>query len=204
MGIARTWEFFDSGSSSSSTSNEFFKEVELGFIVRRVQGETFLVKDFDPSAGSGKQEKFRSQIFQAFQKHMDRKGPKAPVDPSTVGFAKVPVLADGLCFWHSLLRVSLPEEFGGFERSESGGPTDPERLAYEIDFAKIAAEEFVALYQKVPNFDENIINSLLVSSQVELDHVHTVCKTSGLALRITISEEVRLGETIVHVCFGLL
>ena len=109
-----------------------------------------------------------------------------------LAFSQVPVLADGLCFWHSILRCSLRDEFDPIERAESGGPKNKDRLEYEISLAKIAHEEFMTMYLKNPKPNDDILKSLQDSYQVQIDHVQLICEVSGLAVRLSLSPEASL------------
>eukprot|EP00435_Cladocopium_sp_Y103_P057316 s12_g19.t1 len=138
IGKARAWEYFDTGSSSSVAPGGCFKEIEIQCIQRRVPGESFVVKPY------GLTQPMASMMVGAFEKVLERPHKtSAEVGLSLIaGFKPVPVLADGFCFWHCFLRVSIPEEYNPVERNASGGPKLNEYLSEEIYLAKIAWEEF--------------------------------------------------------------
>ena len=70
-----------------------------------------------------------------------------------------------------------------------GDPRLKNRLHVEIETAKTAVEEFIALLMASPSHDESIVKALQNSPQVEINHIQTICEVSGLALRVTLSEE---------------
>eukprot|EP00435_Cladocopium_sp_Y103_P047529 s918_g14.t1 len=123
----------------------------------------------------------------ALQKHLDSKITFKKAEDDLIGFNKIPVLADGLCFWHSLLRCTLPEEYNPVDRVASGGPRNKDRLKYEIDLAKTAHEECLKLLQNQPNPDPDLLSTLRDCPQVHIQYVQNICNVSGLALRISLS-----------------
>ena len=155
-----------------------------------MQGESFNVRplDHDSQTVASRMVGAFDQIFVRTQR--EREEPDVP----TAGFKPVPVLADGFCFWHCFLRASLPEDYSPYERTTSGGPRSKPRLAREIELAKVAREEFLLLYAKQPNFDEVLLESLQENPQVPIDYVQTICLTSGVSVRITLSQEASLWE----------
>ena len=131
----------------------------------------------------------------ALEKHLQRKTDvKELQEENTVGYVKVPVLADGRCFWHCLLRVSLPEEYDGIDRSSSGGPRNKNQLDKEVETAKTAVSEFMALATRSENHEKykDILKSLQESPQVEVYHLQDICFLSGLSLRVSVSPEAGL------------
>ena len=130
----------------------------------------------------------------ALHKHMESNiTVKKGDDDALIGFKKISILADGLCFWHSVLRCSLPEEFDPIDRVASGGPRNKDRLRYEISLAKDSPSGMLGIAQK--NCQVLILacwSRLRDSPQVCIEDVHAICETSGLALRISLSEEAIL------------
>ena len=193
IGKVRAWEYFDSGPSSSVAPGGSIKEVEIQYILRRVQGENFFVKPMEvnsqplPSRMVGAIDKIFTRI-QVAQEHGQE--PHVP----TAGFKPIAVLADGYCFWHCFLRASLPEEYSPYERNSSGGPKSKQRLTDEIHLAQVAREEFLHMYAKQPNFDEVLLKCLQESPQVPMEYMQAICLASGVALRITLSQEASLWE----------
>lgn len=166
------------------------QEVEIGTLARRVQGEQFQVASLDACANG--EQSFANLISGAFRRHLattEEKSEKVDAERKYGRFKVVPVLADGFCFWHCLLRSSLPAEYEPVHRSASGGPRLKNRLHVEIETAKTAVEEFIALLMASPSHDESIVKALQNSPQVEINHIQTICEVSGLALRVTLSEE---------------
>lgn len=187
VGLARSWEF-QAISSSSSSSAVAFKEVEFGVIVRRTTGEAFVVKSLE-SLGNESQPDMSSLLVGALHKRLSKK--QADLSPSTdYNFVRIPVLADGYCFWHCILRVSLPAEYKSYKRAESGGPISMERLQKEISLAKTTHQEFIHLYRDQPFFNRTIVKKLDSSPQVHLQFAQTICQVSGISLRISLSPEV--------------
>ena len=188
IGKVRAWEYHGASSSSSGDSGDF-KEVEVGLITRRVQSEAFQVTTLESQKESTD---LKDLVVGALAKRLQKAKPAPETCDNQASFSRVPVLADGLCFWHSILRCCLPEEFGAIERAESGGPTAKDRLDYEIKTAKTAHEEFVKLYSKSAKVDPIVLKAFQDSYQVEIEHLQLVCETSDLALRVSLSEEAGL------------
>lgn len=190
IGKVRAWELSDTSSSSSSSVSGNIKEVEVGCICRRVQGENFTVSE---ATVASFQKDIQELAMGALHKHMESNiTVKKGDDDALIGFKKISILADGLCFWHSVLRCSLPEEFDPIDRVASGGPRNKDRLRYEIGLAKTAHEECLELLKKLPGADPGLLSRLRDSPQVCIEDVHAICETSGLALRISLSEEAIL------------
>ena len=164
-----------------------FKEVEIGVIVRRTAGEVFVVKSFQDLGSEGRPD-MGSLMAGVLQKRLRQA--KADPSPSAYNFVRIPVLADGYCFWHCLLRVSLPQEYKSYKRSESGGPISRERLEKEISLAKTTHQEFIHLYREQPGFNATILKKIESSPQVHLQFAQTICQVSGISLRISLSPEV--------------
>lgn len=159
-------------------------------IVRRTTGESFVVKSFASLETVGKPD-MNSLMVGALHKRVFRE--QAKFSPSAdYNFVRIPVLADGYCFWHCILRVSLPQEYKSYKRVESGGPVSLERLEKEISLAKTTHQEFIHLYRDQPTFNKTIVKKLESSPQVHLQFAQTICQVSGISLRISLSPEVRI------------
>lgn len=194
IGQARAWQCtqdLDASSSSSSAKPMAFQEVEVSFISRRVEGEHFLVRSVVPKQSN--QTDFKAQIEQTFQKHLDKHLNKpAPVDLKR--FKRVPVLADGFCFWHCFLRISS-SEYQSISRSSNGAPRSHERLKKEIDMSKTVRVEFIDMYSNpetglpFSEEDRKMMEAIAQSPQVTLRTAHWICCKLGICIRISVSPE---------------
>lgn len=176
IGAVGCWQLSHKGTSAQ------IKEVELGFILRRVENEQFLVHDLVPQATFAS--KFESLVRGVFNKHLDKKEKEASAH--LVSFQRLPVLGDGLCFYHCFLRCSLWKDYKNVSRGRNGAPTSKERLADEISMAKALRSELLAL---CGGTDKPEAKEMAEGNEVGLELAHYICCLSQSTFRITIADE---------------
>ncbi|CAK8990851.1 unnamed protein product [Durusdinium trenchii] len=181
-GELRAW----TGKSSSSSSSSIFEEVELGTIVRRVDGETFHVESAisKPSL----METMQSKVQEHFHKNVRERTATAQPDPECEAmgmFKKVSILGDGRCFWHCFLFYSLHADYINVPRNPGGGPKDPQRLLEEVRRAKRLWEE---VEKEVKNAGMPVD---LTKSMVDVKDVELVATAMKAHFRITVDPKAR-------------
>ena len=193
IGSVKAWEM-DLPKSSSSSTCEGIKEVDLQFISRRVEGEQFNVYPLFKSAPLSA--RFKGLINDAFQKHLDVTRPEVTKQET---FRRVPVLADGYCFWHAFLRASLPETFD-VPRGKNWAPLSRETLVSEIEMAKGVRQETleVLMHPTRTKPTEALLNEMTASPQVSLNAAQQICLETGTRFRITLSEEAWFTSPKIH------
>lgn len=110
--------------------------------------------------------------------HVERSVRTGISEPGNASFKKAPVLGDGYCFWHAVLRCTFPEEYDVPRVKSSGGPQSRERLQVEIDKAKCLCKELFAK-TKLP----------FEPPQVPLPLADRVLRALGTRFRITVCKE---------------
>lgn len=86
IGKVRAWELSDTSSSSSSSVSGNIKEVEVGSIYRRVQGENFTVSE---ASVASFQKDIQELAMGALHKHMESNiTVKKGDDDALIGFKK--------------------------------------------------------------------------------------------------------------------
>lgn len=180
VGTARAWE------AQTSSTGLKLDEVEVEYISRRVQGEQFLVTALQPNAKIP----LGDLMTRCFEKHLLENSGSEPSPLSS--FKRIPVLGDGLCFWHCILRSTLPRTYN-VPRTPSGAPRSSEHLAKEIDLAKATRQEFLNMCLEKPgSVPEEVVEEVSDSEQVSFQAAHHICEMAGVCLRISMDMQARV------------
>lgn len=178
-GVVRAWT-----PSEAKVEGSGFTEVELGTIVRRVEGERFLVTSAIPQPSW--KETLDSKIQNHFQETLRKSlNKEQPLDVES--FKLVRILGDGHCFFHSFLFWSLRDEYYPIGRNPGGGAKSPERLLEEIRRAKKLWKEVESLANTSREpLPSSFLDSITKSPVVDIEHVGIVANLMNVHFRITI------------------
>ena len=172
---------------TAKSTGSGFTEVELGTIVRRVEGEKFLVcpaitpPSWKDVLDSKVQDHFYNKLKESMQKPQG--------EEEMARFKRVHILGDGHCFWHSFLFWNLQDEYLPVKQNPGGGPQNPQRLLEEIRRAKKLWQEVQELVKGASSLPASCLDDITKSPVVSVKNIENVAKAMKSHFRFTIDPE---------------